>query len=176
MPVPSYSVVPIHHHQQLFDQCVHLINSEWPRSYTARLWSLKASKDTLPTSFVLIKQCVESDTNGPTVLAHAKLSPVPADEEAVLVESVVVDRRCRGQGLGRLLMNEIENHCFCALRLKTIYLSTIDQDGFYNKLGYTYCKAINMFGTRISSNNCTKKIWMVKRISDYHRKDSSIGI
>uniref|UniRef100_A0A182NN06 N-acetyltransferase domain-containing protein n=1 Tax=Anopheles dirus TaxID=7168 RepID=A0A182NN06_9DIPT len=160
-PMPTsqpYKVVPIHNHRELMDQCIALINSEWPRSYTARLWSLESSKETLPTSFVL----TTSVKNETVVLAHAKLSPIPADREAVFVESVVVARERRGQGIGRLLMQEVENHCFRTLRLQKIYLSTIDQQAFYAKLGYQLCSAINIFGSRPTLNKSTKKTWMFK--------------
>uniref|UniRef100_A0A182UBK2 N-acetyltransferase domain-containing protein n=1 Tax=Anopheles melas TaxID=34690 RepID=A0A182UBK2_9DIPT len=154
-----YKVVPIHKHRELMDQCIALINSEWPRSYTARLWSLESSKETLPTSFVLTTTDIKDET---IVLAHAKLSPIPADQEAVFVESVVVTRERRGQGIGRLLMQEVEKHCFHKLHLKKIYLSTIDQQAFYAKLGYKLCSAINIFGSRPTLNKSTKKIWMFK--------------
>ncbi|XP_055586853.1 N-alpha-acetyltransferase 80-like isoform X2 [Uranotaenia lowii] len=168
-------VVPIHQHHDLLDQCVQLINSEWPRSYTARLWSLKASKDTLPTNFILIEpeNTKDQSTNSSVpskVLAHAKLSPIPADKNATFVESVVVDRQFRGQGLGRVLMREVETHCFQTLKLETIYLSTIDQEGFYTKLGYKLCKAINIFGTKLAINDSTKKIWMKKTFLDWKQE------
>ncbi|KFB46254.1 AGAP004589-PA-like protein [Anopheles sinensis] len=149
----AFNVVPIHKHKELMDQCIALINSEWPRSYTARLWSLESSKETLPTSFVLTANAKA----GVVVLAHAKLSPIPADREAVFVESVVVARERRGQGIGKLLMREVENHCFQNLRLKKIYLSTIDQEAFYTKLGYKLCSAISIFGSRPAANKSTKK-------------------
>ncbi|XP_029714234.2 N-alpha-acetyltransferase 80 [Aedes albopictus] len=168
-PSDSYTVAPIHQHVDLLDQCVQLINSEWPRSYTARLWSLKSSKDTLPTSMVLIDT---AENEKSTVLAHAKLSPIPSDSEAVFIETVVVDRRYRGKGLGRFLMNEVEKHCFKTLRLRAIYLSTIDQEGFYAKLGYNFCKAMNMFGTRNAFNTSTKKIWMKKTQPEWNSNDT----
>lgn len=160
----TYLTLPIHQCEELIDQCITLLNSEWPRSYTARLWSLKASRDSLPTSMILVTR---TDKYKSRVIAHAKLSPIPADTEAVFLESVVVDQKHRGKGLGRLLMNEVENHSFGVLGSKRIFLSTIDQDGFYLKLGYKFCKAINMFGTRNCINNSTKKIWMMKSLADW---------
>lgn len=167
-----FTVVPIHQHEDMMDQCIKLINSEWPRSYSARMWSLKASKDTLPISLVLVDndKTTKQDSRA-EVLAHAKLSIIPSDAEAVFVESVVVDSRHRGQGLGRLLMSSVENHCFGTLHLKTVYLSTIDQQGFYSKLGYTFCSAVNIFGTRNAANNCTKKTWMKKTFSEWQQSN-----
>lgn len=46
----EYNVVPIHKHPELMSQCCRLINSEWPRSEVARMRSLEASCDNLPTS------------------------------------------------------------------------------------------------------------------------------
>lgn len=107
------------------------------------------------------------------VIAHAKLSPIPSDTSAVFVESVVVDQQYRGKGFGRMIMIEVENHCFNVLRCQTLYLCTIDQEGFYQKLGYTYCKAINIFGVRKALNNSTKKIWFKKSLTDWNEGGKS---
>lgn len=152
----SYNVVPIHHHPELINQCIQLINSEWPRSRAARLWSLESSRDRLPTCLVLTKNCHQ------IVIAHAKLSPVPFDKEICFIESVVVSKEYRGQGYGKLIMNEAENYCRDILHLKTIYLSTIGQEQFYQKLGYEMCQPISMFGSKSYKNSVTNKTYMKK--------------
>ncbi|GJQ66251.1 hypothetical protein Trydic_g4305 [Trypoxylus dichotomus] len=48
-------VVPLHKHPQYTMECCKLINSEWPRSETARLRSLESSGDTLPTCLILLR-------------------------------------------------------------------------------------------------------------------------
>lgn len=135
-----YEVVPIHKHPELLSQCCQLINSEWPRSEVARMRSLEASCDNMPTSLVLTR-----DRNQ-IVLAHLKLSPIPARLGSCFIESVVVDKQCRGQGLGRLIMKYAEEYCSEFLMLNSIYLSTIDQVGFYEKLSYIVCPAVNLYG------------------------------
>lgn len=141
----SYNVVAIHKYPQLMSQCCKLINSEWPRSEVARMRSLEASCDNLPTSLVLTR-----DYNQ-TVLAHLKISAIHSKMRCCFVESVVVDRKLRGQGLGKLIMKYAEDYCREYLLLDTIYLSTIDQVKFYEKLNYEVCAPISMFGPR----NCT---------------------
>ncbi|XP_055313063.1 N-alpha-acetyltransferase 80 isoform X1 [Sitodiplosis mosellana] len=141
----SYAVVPIHKHPELLSQCCKLINSEWPRSEVARLRSLEASCDHLPTSLVLTRD------HNQTVLAHLKISAIQSNPQCCFIESVVVDRKLRGQGLGKLIMKYAEDYCRDFVQLDTIYLSTIDQVGFYQKLNYTICAPVNMFGPR----NCT---------------------
>lgn len=141
----SYNVVPIHKHPELLSQCCKLINSEWPRSEVARMRSLEASCDNLPTSLVLTRD------HNQTVLAHVKISAIQSNQRCCFVESVVVDRKFRGQGLGKLIMKYTEDYCREFLLLDTIYLSTIDQVGFYQKLNYTTCPPVSMFGPR----NCT---------------------
>lgn len=86
-----------------------------------------------------------------TVLAHLKISAIQTNMRCCFIESVVVDRKLRGQGLGKLIMKYAEDYCREFLLLDTIYLSTIDQLGFYQKLNYTICPPVNMFGPR----NCT---------------------
>lgn len=141
----SYNVVPIHKHPELISQCCKLINAEWPRSEVARIRSLEASCDNLPTSLVLTRD------HNQTVLAHLKISTMQSYVRCCFIESVVVDKKFRGQGLGKLIMKYAEDYCREFLLLETIYLSTIDQVGFYQKLNYTICPPISMFGPR----NCT---------------------
>ncbi|XP_053670705.1 uncharacterized protein LOC128721026 [Anopheles nili] len=158
-----YFVVPIHRYPDLKEQCVRLINSEWPRSRMARFWSFETSTDTLPITFVLTQ--LIDDTI--TVLGHAKVSPVPADDTSAYVESVVVDYRYRGRGIGTHLMNEIEKYCQTVMNINHMYIATDGQEVFYAKLGYIFCKAINIFGTRSTRNTVSKKHWMRKVLSDW---------
>ncbi|KAH8398676.1 hypothetical protein KR215_009192, partial [Drosophila sulfurigaster] len=137
-----FNVVPIHNFPELMKETCALINSEWPRSETARMRSLEASCDTLPCSLVLTTEGMCR------VIAHLKLSPITSKKKACFVESVVVDKAYRGQGFGKLIMKFAEDYCRVVLDLNTLYLSTIDQDGFYERIGYEYCAPISMYGPR----------------------------
>lgn len=149
----------IHKYPELRDMCCQLINSEWPRSNVARMRSLDSSRDKLPTNLVLT-----TDENK-TVLAHCKLTPVPSDKTSCFVESVVVAKDQRGRGLGTLIMQHAEKYCEETLKLKQIYLSTIGQEGFYEKLGYCICPPISIYGSSIFGNQTkTRKIYMCKSL------------
>lgn len=141
-------VVPLHKHQQYLSQCCSLINAEWKRSETARLRSLQSSSDFLPVNLILIQNKM--------VIGHLKLSQIPSIRHACFVESVVIDKKLRGQGYGSILMKEAEKHCQNNLHLKIIYLSTKGQEHFYGKLGYTKCDPINIYGGFVAVN-CTIK-------------------
>lgn len=148
----------MHHRPELQEACAQLINSEWPRSIGARLAQLRSSSDSLPTSLLLVK----SDL---LVLGHLKLSPVPSDRSCCFVESVVVAKECRGQGFGTLLMRHAELLCVRELGLECIYLSTVDQQRFYSKLGYVECEPISIYGNanfRRSNSVAGKKVYMKK--------------
>uniref|UniRef100_A0A0L8I1Z9 N-acetyltransferase domain-containing protein n=1 Tax=Octopus bimaculoides TaxID=37653 RepID=A0A0L8I1Z9_OCTBM len=76
-------------------------------------------------------------------------SRVVGIEKACFVESVLVDKEYRGQGLGRKIM--IASEEFAArLGFQTMYLSTHDKQGFYEHLGYQYCDPISKV------DSCTK--------------------
>lgn len=140
-------------------QCCRLINSEWPRSEVARMRSLEASADSLPTSLVLTRDFNQS------VMAHLKISAIQSRQQACFIESVVVDRKYRGQGLGKLIMKYAEDYCRDFLLITTVYLSTIDQIGFYEKLDYEICEPINMYGSRncgLATLNNLRKTYMKK--------------
>lgn len=136
----EYLVVPLHRHPKYLRSSCDLINTEWKRSDTARLRSLEASSDELPTSLILLKENL--------LLGYLKLSPIPSIPGGCFVESVVIDKKERGKGYGRILMLEAEEYCRLNLKhLNVIYLSTKGQEGFYRKLGYTECTPISIYGS-----------------------------
>lgn len=123
---------------------------------------LRSSSNQLPTSLLLLK-------NDLVVLGHVKLTPVGSQPDCCFVESVVVAKDCRGQGLGTLLMQHAELYCQTRLRLKCIYLSTIDQVKFYAKLGYEECPPISIYGNanfRRPNAVPGKKVYMKKVLID----------
>lgn len=125
--------------------------------------SLEASCDNLPTSLVLTRD------HNQTVLAHLKISTIHTKMRSCFIESVVVDRKFRGQGLGRIIMTYAEDYCRNFLLIATIYLSTVDQVGFYQKLDYEICGPVGVFGARNSgfpnfSNQ--RKTYMKKELFD----------
>lgn len=133
------AVVPLHKYPEYLTQCCKLINSEWKRSETARLRSLEASSDNLPTSLILLL--------GNQVVGHCKLSSIPSKSDACFVESVVVAKEFRGRGFGSFLMKKTEDYCKNVLRLNVIYLSTKGQEQFYSKLNYNTCEPISIYGS-----------------------------
>ncbi|GBP32385.1 N-acetyltransferase 6 [Eumeta japonica] len=139
MDFDDLHVVPIHKYPYYFEDCCKLINAEWPRSETARMMSLKASCDTLPTSLVLV-------TSKNNVIGHCKLQRIPSIPESCFIESVVIDKALRGKKLGTHLMKETENYCRNVLKLIMIHLSTRGQEQFYAKLGYKVCKPVSIYG------------------------------
>lgn len=136
-------VHPIHKKPEYLRDCCKLINSEWKRSETARLLSLQGSCDFLPVNLILLKE--------KEVIGHAKLSKMACTDEACFIESVVIKSELRGQGYGTYLMNKVEEYSKNNLHLKYIYLSTKGQEKFYNKLGYTICEPIQLYGAPVKN-------------------------
>lgn len=156
-----YEVLPIHKCPDLVSQCCRLINAEWPRSEVARMRSLQASSDSLPTNLVLTRDYRE------TVLAHVKLSPIPSRPNGCFIESMVVRKILRGQGLGKLLMKYAEDYAADYLRCDEMYLSTIDSIGFYEKQRYVLCQPVNMYGLSmgyVPQSNNKQKVYMKKML------------
>lgn len=129
----------------------------------ARLAQLRVSSELLPTSLLLLK-------NDLVVLGHLKLSPIGSQPSCCFVESVVISKDCRGQGLGTLLMRHAELYCMSRLRLNCIYLSTVDQVKFYSKLGYEECEPVNIYGNanfrRPNQVPAAKKVYMKRSLVD----------
>ncbi|KAJ9578776.1 hypothetical protein L9F63_004984, partial [Diploptera punctata] len=152
-------VLLIHEFPQYADQCCDLINLEWPRSKTARMRSLEMSCDTLPTSLILV--------NSGKVIGHSKLSQIPSIPSGCFIESVVIHPEFRGKGLGKFLMMKTEEY-IQSLGLETAYLSTIDKQEFYSKLGYIECEKISIYGGMINSiSNSKKKLPFLQTLLNY---------
>lgn len=140
----NLQVLPLHKNPQYLRACCDLINDEWPRSETARMMSLQASRDELPTSLILVDK--------KTMLGHCKLTPIPSMPESCFVETVVISKSMRGQKLGSYLMHYVEDYCKNVLKSKMIHLSTKGQENFYAKLGYKVCAPVSIYGVRVPSS------------------------
>ncbi|CAH1277721.1 NAT6 [Branchiostoma lanceolatum] len=132
--------VLLHNRRDLTQCCVELLNSEWPRSQALRERNLEKSNDDLPCSIVMLER---SRSGREKVVGYCKISRVLGMADSVVVESVVVSIENRGRGLGRRLMENMED---IAQRFgfKKVYLSTHDKQGFYERLGYNYSKSVSV--------------------------------
>ncbi|CAD0204107.1 unnamed protein product [Chrysodeixis includens] len=139
----NLKVLRLHEHPQYLKPCCELINDEWPRSETARMMSLQASCDKLPTSLILI-----NDTK--LLLGHCKLTAIPSIPESCFIETVVISKLMRGRKLGSYLMRQVEQYCQDVLKLKMLHLSTKGQEAFYAKLGYEECAPVSIYGTGVT--------------------------
>lgn len=82
---------PLHENQQYQNNVIDLLNDEWPQSKTIRMRRLERSCNELPLSYILID---ENDQ----LIGYCYIDRLIDEEQAVLVESVCVQRRLRGQG------------------------------------------------------------------------------
>ncbi|XP_072929654.1 N-alpha-acetyltransferase 80 [Epargyreus clarus] len=133
----------LHEHPQYLKECCVLINQEWPRSETARMMSLQASCDQLPTSLILVRDG--------KVLGHCKLTSIPSMPNSCFIETVVICKSMRGKKLGTYLMQQVEDYCKNVLKLEMVHLSTKGQENFYAKLGYELCAPVSIYGNNVTS-------------------------
>ncbi|KRX93474.1 N-acetyltransferase 6 [Trichinella pseudospiralis] len=135
----SMEVYPLHSHLEYTDECIKLLNAEWPRSSHSRIHSLAKSNDHLPVSLVLVR------ISDQRLLGHARLCRIPDRPEWCLLESVVIEKSERGRGLGRHLVKECERFAQ-KVGFLTIYLTTVDRESFYKHCGYTVCDPVITVG------------------------------
>ncbi|KAI6241626.1 N-acetyltransferase domain-containing protein [Aphelenchoides fujianensis] len=97
-------LVPLVDRKHLIEECVQLINEEWPVSHSARLRSVEGMANREPPmAFVLVDSSTEA------VVGYARFMHVlNYDGRAVLFESVVIKKELRGRGFGRLLMDALK--------------------------------------------------------------------
>ncbi|XP_047033751.1 N-alpha-acetyltransferase 80 [Helicoverpa zea] len=141
METQNLQVVRLHENPHYLKACCELINDEWPRSETARMMSLQASCNHLPTSLILIDDMKR-------LLGHCKLTAIPSIPESCFIETVVISKSMRGKKLGSYLMRQVEEYCKNILKLKMLHLSTKGQENFYAKLGYENCAPVSIYGVR----------------------------
>lgn len=80
---------------------IHLLNSEWPMSDVIRRNILEQSCDSLPCNLVLVNSVSNE------VCGHARIIEVKS-EDAIGLEAVVIDKSQRGKGLGKILIQHVE--------------------------------------------------------------------
>uniref|UniRef100_A0A8C4Y4F9 N-alpha-acetyltransferase 80 n=1 Tax=Gopherus evgoodei TaxID=1825980 RepID=A0A8C4Y4F9_9SAUR len=145
------TAVPLHQRPDLVEVCAELINEEWKKSKTSRMYSLQKSTDSFPMCLVLIKtqratEAAEERKMGKTqLLGHARLSRVVSQPESLFVETVVVSRALRGQGYGRKLMEATERYAK-SRGFRHLHLTTHDKQHFYAHLGYTTSEPVQSMG------------------------------
>lgn len=93
-------LVPFVERQDLAEECIKLLNEEWPKSETVRKMSLgrSASPDP-PMAFVLL--------DNDNLVGFARFLQILnySDGRAALFDTVVISKSLRGRGLGHLLMD-----------------------------------------------------------------------
>lgn len=128
MITEQLKLVKIHENTHLIDSCIQILNEEWPRESGNRMKTMKRSSDNFPICLALI--------NGhEKVLGFVKLTSEKPFNPVIFVESLVVRKDCRGKGIGRFIMEQVER-IGKELNFTKIHLTTIEQQGFYCKLGY----------------------------------------
>jgi GNAT superfamily N-acetyltransferase len=137
--IPIHSDLPTGTATDLKQQCIDLLNVEWPRSESLRLRTLDASKESFPMCLALVHKT--EDSPKVNVIGHVKLSCVPSKPKSVWIESVVIHPDLRGQGIGKYLMLVTEKYCRDK-QFITGYLCTIDKQVFYSRCGYKFCEPV----------------------------------
>ncbi|KAI6176672.1 N-acetyltransferase domain-containing protein [Aphelenchoides bicaudatus] len=141
-------LVPFVERQDLTDQCIALINEEWPKSETVRRMSLeKSANNDPPMAFVLMSADKED------LLGYARFLHVfNYNDNAALFDTVVIRKSLRGQGLGKLLMDLLKEEAKCR-GYKLLVLCTVDKEAFYEKCGYTRCKFLNLITHKLNATS-----------------------
>ncbi|XP_064096414.1 N-alpha-acetyltransferase 80-like [Macrobrachium nipponense] len=145
----------LHRHPKYADECMEILNAQWPRSKGLRLRSLNSSCDQFPTSLALVRNSVDSKKE--EVVGHARVNVLPREENAAWIESVVIRNDLRGKGYGRILMTKTEEFSR-ACGFTMAYLSTHDQQNFYAKLGYDFCPPVCIYGGSVNRNIIPKQL------------------
>ena len=133
--------------------------------------SLTMSCDELPTCLGLVRYNEKSNE----AIGHARIAFLPNIDRAVWIESVVIHHDLRGKGYGRILMTRTENYAK-SLGFTSAYLSTHDQQVFYGKLGYEFCKPVTTLGGVINKSFIPKKFIIQNHINNNTEELSKLNL
>ena len=159
--------------EKYLQQTACLLNTEWPRSLSQRLHSLEAFMTTpngmeemafkMPVSLIL----VHKEEN--KVVAHASLvtiattnSKTNQTDNLCFLQSLVVDKSLRGKGLGKKLVKCCEEYVLqlanksaeTTVKFDHLYLTTKDQQTFYERIGFVRTEPILFFTLKNSNSKC----------------------
>ena len=152
---------------------------EWPRSESARLQSLEGSGNRV-RHILMTKMIAQQEEEGDQmkevseeVIGHASLTREwnpfhdrkkgEDDVVSILIQSVVIHPNLRGTGLGRQLMQHLEEFVLKEVSVASAWIPSSpcpairfilhpkdDSDGsierFYTKLGFKRCRHDNLYG------------------------------
>jgi len=84
-------LLPLHENQHFQNPVIELLNDEWPQSKTIRIRRLERSCNEFPLSYILID-------NHNQLMGYCYIDRLLDDEQSVIVESVCIQRKLRGNG------------------------------------------------------------------------------
>ncbi|WAR19810.1 NAA80-like protein [Mya arenaria] len=151
----GFDLLPLHKIPKYSRECADVLNEEWKRSLTARLHTFEKSRDEFPVNLVLLENAKTAEA---FVVGHSRLSLVQGQQcPSCLVESVIIRKKLRGTGLGRILMEKTEEFAKRS-GLEMMYLTTHDKEKFYSHLGYEVCSPIVFLGSDIIPEHLAAKL------------------
>ena len=145
MITETLKLVKIHENTHLIEQCIEILNEEWPRESKQRMKTMKRSSDNFPICLALID---DQQQNQEKVIGFVKLTSEKPFNPVIFVESLIVSKEYRRKGIGRFIMEQVEKFAK-ELNFEKIHLTTTDQQEFYLKLGYLLPKCNNNNGNKI---------------------------
>ncbi|KAI6235735.1 N-acetyltransferase 6 [Aphelenchoides besseyi] len=146
--IHDYQLVALSKRKDLIEECVRLINEEWPKSHSSRLLSVeRAANDKPPMAFVLLS------TEKEQLIGYGRfLRILNYNGTAALLDTIVIKRELRGRGYGRILMNSLKAEAI-GRDYELLIISTEDKQKFYEKCGYKCCKFLNLLTSNIAQSN-----------------------
>lgn len=129
----------VHENVHLVEQCIALLNEEWPRESTSRRKTISRSSDRFTPLCLALVEVGQQEENE-KVIGFVKLTSEMSlfdrhSKRTIFLESLVVSVSHRGLGLGRLILQEVERLLQIA-SFDRINLTTTDKESFYEKMGY----------------------------------------
>ena len=110
---------------------------------------------------------IADDAGQPVGWLHAAVAEFVEAEPFVVIAGLVVDRECRGRGIGRLLVHHAEQWAReqrCSLVRLWSSAGRVSAHRFYEHLGYTHVKTQHAFAKSLDPDPATAFKRLVPRI------------
>jgi PhnO protein len=110
---------------------------------------------------------IAEDAGGPVGWLHAVVAEFVEADPFVVIAGLVVDRTCRGQGIGRMLVQHAEQWArekHCSIVRLWSSAGRVSAHRFYEHLGYTHIKTQHAFAKSFDAASGSPVDRLVPRI------------
>ncbi|OAF67911.1 hypothetical protein A3Q56_04354 [Intoshia linei] len=144
-------ILALHENWEYVYQTACFLSSEWNINFDKRIEKLHLSNNKSPYNCIIINEQeiyenAHTDDYGNDIkctykiVAHGRYCLLDTFKTSCIIESILVKKSYRNQGLGRQIMKSLIEIIRCK-GCSDVYIATYDQQNFYKKINFIECES-----------------------------------